>query len=56
MREQFGASYADNVARYQVLSTLGGRTAMEALDAGEEPRTVWLALCEHFEIPVAARH
>jgi hypothetical protein len=56
MSEQFGASYADNVARYQVIAKLGGRTAKEALDDGEEPRTVWLAVCEHFEIPLAARH
>ncbi len=56
MRDQFGAAYAENVARDQVLSTLGSRTAMEALNEGEEPRVVWLALCEHFEIPVAARH
>lgn len=56
MREQFGAAYAENVARDQVLSRLGGRTAKEALDQGEEPRTVWLAVCEHFEIPLAARH
>jgi hypothetical protein len=56
MREQFGPSYADAVARDQVLSTLGGRSAVQALDAGEDPRKVWLAICEHFEIPVRARH
>jgi hypothetical protein len=56
MREQFGPAYADAVARDQVLAKLGGRNAVQALEQGEDPRTVWLALCEHFEIPVRARH
>jgi hypothetical protein len=56
MREQFGPAYADAVARDQVITKLGERTAAQALADGEDPRTVWLALCEHFEIPVAARH
>jgi hypothetical protein len=56
MRAQFGPTYADAVARDQVLAKLGGRTAAQALELGEDPRTVWLALCEHFEIPVRARH
>ena len=28
----------------------------EALQAGEDPRDVWLAVCEHFEVPVSDRH
>jgi hypothetical protein len=39
-----------------VITKPGERTAAQALADGEDPRTVWLALCEHFEIPVAARH
>ena len=56
MRQQFGPVYADAVARDQVLARLGGRSAVQALEQGESPRAVWLALCEHFEIPVRARH
>ena len=56
MRSRFGPAYADSVARDQVLRGLDDRTAHEALAAGEEPRTVWLAVCEHFEIPVRERH
>jgi len=56
MREQFGPTYADAVARDQVLARLGGRSASQALEQGENPRTVWLALCEHFDVPVRARH
>lgn len=56
MRGHFGPAYADSVARDQVISRLGNRTVREALEAGEDVRSVWLAVCEHFEIPVARRH
>ena len=56
MEEQFGASYAASVARDQVISRLGDRSVYEALQAGENPKRVWLAVCEHFEIPVPQRH
>lgn len=56
MHGQFGSTYADSVARDQVLTGLGDRTAHQALAAGEEPRRVWLAVCEHFEVPRADRH
>jgi hypothetical protein len=56
MDEQFGAAYASSVARYQVIGRLEGRTVDDALAAGEDPKTVWRAVCEHFEIPVAQRH
>jgi hypothetical protein len=56
MGEQFGTAYAPSVARDQVITGLGSRTVDEALADGEDPKTVWLAVCEHFEIPVASRH
>jgi hypothetical protein len=55
MREQFGAAYADSLARDQVLSQLGGRTVTEALEAGEPARRVWRAVCEAFEVPAKNR-
>jgi hypothetical protein len=56
MEAQFGPAYAGSVARDQVISRLDGRTVDEALEAGEDPKAVWLAVCEHFEIPVSQRH
>jgi hypothetical protein len=56
MEEHFGAAYAHSVARDQVIRRLGERSVVEALDAGDDPKSVWLAVCEHFEIPVAQRH
>jgi hypothetical protein len=56
METRFGAAYASSVARDQVIGRLGNRTAHEALAAGEDVRAVWLAVCEHFDVPVADRH
>lgn len=55
MEQQFGAAYAESIARDQVLATLGGRTAAEALAAGEDAKAVWRGVCEAFEVPSARR-
>ena len=55
MREQFGPTYADSLARDQVLAQLGGRTVTEALEAGEPARRVWRAVCEAFDVPARNR-
>ena len=55
MRGQFGEAYAASVAKDYVLTGLGGATVNQALAAGKEPKTVWLAVCEAFEIPEEAR-
>ena len=56
MRDRFGPAYADSVARDQVIRALDDRTPYAALLAGEDPKIVWLAICEHFEVPVRERH
>jgi hypothetical protein len=38
------------------LSSLGHRTADEALAAGFSPREVWLALCEEMDVPPERRY
>lgn len=43
------------VVRDHVLPSLGGATAEEALARGDDPRTVWFALCDEFEIPERRR-
>jgi hypothetical protein len=50
MRTQFGSGYADSFARDYVLSELGGRTVVEALEQGEEAVTVWRAVCRTVEV------
>jgi hypothetical protein len=56
MNARFGAAYADSVARDLVLAQLGGRTVVDALNAGVEAAVVWAAVCEAVEVPVRDRH
>jgi Protein of unknown function (DUF3046) len=51
MRAQFGAGYAESVARDHVLGQLSGRTVEQALAAGVEAKAVWRAVCEEFDVP-----
>ena len=53
--DEFGAAQGRALVRDHVLGVLGHRTAEQALDAGEEPREVWLALCDELEVPPARR-
>lgn len=39
-----------------VLATLDNRTAAEAIAAGEDPRAVWLALCDETDVPASRRY
>ena len=55
MRVQFGDAYAASVAKDYVLAGLGGRTVDQALAEGIEPKAVWRAVCEAFEIPERSR-
>ena len=55
MRAQFGAAYAESLARDQVLTQLEGRTVVEAIDAGVPTKQVWRAVCEAFEVPARDR-
>jgi hypothetical protein len=51
MREQFGAEYAESVAKDFVLSGLGDRTVNKALADGEDAKVVWRAIGETFNVP-----
>lgn len=51
MRAQFGPVRAPSVASDHIFSALGGRTVDGALDAGIDPKRVWAAVCEVFEVP-----
>ena len=42
---------ADTVVRDRVLAELGQRTAVQALEDGERPETVWRALVDELPLP-----
>lgn len=48
---QFGAMRASSMLVDHVLTSLGGRTAAQAIEDGVEPRQVWRALCADFDVP-----
>jgi hypothetical protein len=50
MDENFGPAYARSFAADFRLSTLDG-TVEEALARGEEPKTVWRAVCAEVDVP-----
>lgn len=52
----FGEAYGPVVTRDVVLEDLGGRSAVDALDAGIDARRVWDALCDSQDVPLDRRH
>jgi hypothetical protein len=52
---QFGSMRAHSVARDHVFAVLGGRSAVDAIDAGLPVRKVWLAICEEYEVQARER-
>jgi len=55
MEETLGVGYARAWAETQVLAGLGHRTVKEAIEAGETPKDVWLAVWRHLELPLSQR-
>ncbi|MGL4305283.1 MAG: DUF3046 domain-containing protein [Mycobacteriaceae bacterium] len=48
---EFGQVYGDSLLRDHALLAVSGKTALQAIEAGHEPREVWRALCADFDIP-----
>jgi hypothetical protein len=55
MDEVLGAGYARTWADSQVIGALGGRTVLEALDAGYDPKTVWREVWRVLDLPPSLR-
>ena len=55
MDEQFGAAYAQSVAKDYVLAALGDRTVQQALADGEDVKVIWRAVCVAFPVPERLR-
>jgi hypothetical protein len=48
---EFGAAYGRFVTRDLVLTEFGDRSAAEAVEAGDDVRQVWIALCAATDVP-----
>jgi hypothetical protein len=48
---QFGPVRGSSLLVDYVLTRLGGRTPVQAIDDGVDPREVWRALCADFDVP-----
>ena len=55
MTGHFGSMRAHSVARDHVFAALGGRSAVEAIEAGVPVRRVWQAICEEYDVPAKER-
>ena len=55
MDSALGPAYSRSWAARHVMAELGGRTAKEALDAGESPKVVWRAVWAVLELPARDR-
>ncbi|MBN1093480.1 DUF3046 domain-containing protein [Blastococcus sp. TML/M2B] len=53
--ERFGPMRAQSMTRDHHFSSLGGRNAVEAIDAGVPVRKVWLAICDAYDVPLKER-
>jgi hypothetical protein len=48
---QFGAVRGGSLLVDHVLTGLDGRTPVQAIEDGVDPRDVWRALCADFDVP-----
>ncbi len=51
----FGSEYAQSWARDFVLSDLGDRSVVQAIDAGIDTRDIWRAVCRAADVPSLLR-
>ena len=51
VERQFGPVRGPSILVDHVLTSLDGRTAEQAIEAGIDPRDVWRALCADFDVP-----
>jgi hypothetical protein len=55
MDHALGRAYSRTWAEQQVMSRLGDRTVVEALEAGEPPKQIWFAVWERLGLPATER-
>jgi hypothetical protein len=56
MHDEFGVDYSQVLIRDLALTELDDRTGKACLDAGEDPKDVWLAICAATGVPKERWH
>ncbi|MEY4293576.1 MAG: hypothetical protein RIR29_226 [Actinomycetota bacterium] len=56
MSDEFGPDYSAVLLRDLVLGALADRTGQKCLADGEDPRDVWLAICQAEGVPKERWH
>ena len=51
MNDEFGAEYSQVLIRDLALTDLADRTGKVCIEAGEDPKDVWLAICATTGVP-----
>jgi hypothetical protein len=51
VQDEFGDKFAQVVLTDTRLDQLADQTPQQLLDAGEDPKTVWLAICHQLAVP-----
>ena len=55
LEHALGRGYARSWAEQFVMGDLGGRTAVQALEAGMPPKQVWAAVWSTLDLPASER-
>ena len=56
MSDEFGAAYAEVIAKDLALTEHGDKSCEELLAAGEDPKDIWLAICRQSGVPKSRWH
>ena len=54
--DEFGIVYGRAITRDLALVEFANRTALEALEAGDDAKDVWMALCRATDVPSSRWH
>lgn len=56
MNDEFGKAYSQVLMNDLVLTELGDKTGSQAIKSGEDPKTVWIAICKNTSVPKERWH
>ncbi len=55
MDDEFGEVRAATISADHMFASLGGTTVDGAIEQGIDPKVIWQAVCEEFDVPESRR-